>query len=260
MKRAIKMAVLLISVTAFAQVHSACADELKYDAIYRVAHSQQPDVAQAIARIYVKQSGLTQIRAALAARGRAAKLGTSWNNGAPEWQAAETRMATIVEEVLTRRVENPQWFYEALSQELTQKFKAEEADEIATHLESEGGRLQAALIDYKVIGEMLMTQYTFTGRIRHDVPGTEKEMQRLQTLWWIQEPFKKRDFSEYPNAMRFAGGATGVKYVKLLVTQGVAALTSYIDQVAKETTQAVASSEADLALFVEQYRSRVNNN
>jgi hypothetical protein len=235
----------------------AMADALKDDAISRVAHSHHPDVAQAIARIYIKQTGLTRIRTALAAHGRAAGLGAGWNASAPEWQAAEAKMATLIDDALARGVEDPQWFFDALAEESARLLSAEEADEIATHFASDGGRMQSGLIDYKVVGEMLMTSYTFTNRIRHDVRGTEKEMSHLQELWWAQDPLKDRDFSKYPNAMHFAGGATGVKYVRMLVTQGVAALTSHINVVAEETTRSITKAEGDIDPFIAQYQARV---
>jgi hypothetical protein len=154
-------------------------------------------------------------------------------------------------------VEDPQWFFDALTQETARFLSAEEADEIATHFTTEGGREQSSLIDYKVVGEMLMTNYTFTNRIRQDVRGTEKEMAHLQELWWAQEPFKERDFSRYPNAMRFAGGATGVKYVKMLITQGVAALMSHINIVAEETVRSVDNSGSAIDPYIAQYQARV---
>jgi hypothetical protein len=241
---------------ALMPVQQSAADELKDDAVSRVAHSHHPDVAQAIARIYIKQTGLTRIRTALADHGRAAGLGKDWNASAPEWQDAESRLSTVIDDTLARRVEDPQWFYDALSRESSRIFNAEEADEVATHFASEGGRLQCELIDYKVVGEMLMTNYTFTNRIRQDVHGTEKEMAHLQELWWAQEPFKKRDFSQYPNAMHFAGGATGVKYVKMLVMQGVAALMTHINLVAGETTQSIAQAESEIDPFIARFQSR----
>jgi hypothetical protein len=48
---------------------------------------------------------------------------------------------------------------------------AEEADEIATHFATPIGREQRIVIEVKVIGELVLANYTFTDRISDRVPG-----------------------------------------------------------------------------------------
>jgi hypothetical protein len=251
---------ILLSTVLLLSTPIASADEakeLKMDAISRAVHSHEPDVPQAIARIYIKQSVLTKVQEAMAAYGREHKLGRDWNATAPEWRAAETQVIAAVEAQLNRRIDDPQWFFDVLTNAAMPMLKAEDADEVATHFATEGGQLQVRLIDYKVLGELVMTSYSFTNRIQYNVPATEADMLHLQDLWFAQEPFKKRDFSGYPNVMKFAGGATGLKYMKMLVTQGVPSITGYIDQVAREVAREASLGDEQIAMFAAQYRSRI---
>ena len=48
----------------------------------------------------------------------------------------------------------------------------------------------------------------------HRRRGSEREVLALQTVWWEREPFAQKDFTAYPDAMRFAAADPGVKYCR----------------------------------------------
>jgi hypothetical protein len=135
-----------------------------------------------------------------------------------------------------------------------------EADEIATHFSSDGGRQQRAVIELLLVGETLIANYTFTDRIRYGVKGSEHEMEQLQSVWWVTDHTKIYDFTPYPNAMRFATQDPGVKYSKMLAIQGIDALRQHYDAVVKEIASALRNAQAEIDPYIAQYRSRTGGN
>lgn len=232
------------------------ADHLKDQAVERLAASHDPTVAIAIGSLVVKQAGLDAIRTLLAQRGRDAGLGKEWNSSAPEWHAAEAALLSIVDERIATRIVDPAWFYQAWARQAAALLNAEEADEIAEHFATPGGKEQRVVIELLLVGEMVMTNYTFTGRIRHNVKGSESEMSRMQTVWWEREPFRRRDFSGDPGALRFAARPTGIRYAKMLAIQGVEAITAHIDAVVRETRMTLQQRQADADPMIAAFRNR----
>jgi hypothetical protein len=225
-------AALLALVLVLGEAGAAEEAQLKREAVERLAASHDPSIPIAVGRVYVKQSGLLQARALIAERGRAAGLGSAWNASVPEWQAAEAEQIALIDRVIAEQLEDPAWFRAAWGAAAAQVLSAEEADEIASHFASEGGRQQRAVLELLLVGETLVANYTFTNRIRYDVPGSEREMARLQDAWWVNDHRRVYDFTPYPNAMRFASQDPGVKYSKMLAIQGIDALNRHFDTVA----------------------------
>jgi len=248
-------AVLAVAMVA-ALPSTSKADALKDEAIARLAASHDPEIPIAIGRVVVKQAGMLAARELLAREGKQAGLGSGWNATAPEWQAAEQALAPIVEEVITRRLEQGDWLREGWARVAASALNAEEADEIATHFATEGGREQRVVVEMVIVGETVMANYTFTDRLDYRTKGTEREVAKLQETWWAREPLRVRDFSRYPGAMRFAGENPGVKYTKTLAIQGIEVITRRIDQAAAEASAAMAGSAALVAPYIEAYRAR----
>ncbi len=256
-------AVTALGAVAFA-VHApsalCAADALKDEAVARLAASHDPAIPIAIGRVYVKQAGLESARALLAERGKAAGLNAGWGPGAPEWQAAEVPLTGIIDGIIARQVDDPAWFREAWGREAARVLNAEEADEIATHFSSDGGRQQRAVIELLLVGETLIANYTFTDRIRYGVKGSEHEMEQLQSVWWVTDHTKIYDFTPYPNAMRFATQDPGVKYSKMLAIQGIDALRQHYDAVVKEIAGALRNAQSEIDPYIAQYRRRTGGN
>jgi hypothetical protein len=163
---------------------AAATDELKQEAIARLAASHDPAIPVAIGRVYVKQAGLLAAERLLAERGSAEKLGPQWGPQAPEWQAAETELAAVIDAVIARGIEDPAWLRKAWAATSARILDAEEADFIAQHFATQGGAQQRQVIEMLIVGETLMAYYTFTDRLHYNVRGSEREVVALQTVWW----------------------------------------------------------------------------
>jgi hypothetical protein len=245
---------LLIAI--WAGVGPASADPLKDDAIVRLAASHEPDVPLAVARLAAKQAGLSAVRKLLLARGRAAGLGRDWNAKAAEWQEAEARFLPGIDALIARRIEDPAWVQAIISEQAAKVLNAEEADEIATHFTTASGQEQRKVVEIKVLGELMLANYTFTDRIDDRVPGSESEYSRMQKVWWDREPFRSRNFDGDEGAARFGTRNPGVKYVKMLAFRGVEGMLAYIDAACVEVVKLVNQSASDADPFIETYRKR----
>jgi len=237
----------------------AAADALKDEAIARLAASHEPDVPLAVGRLAVKQAGLGAARTLLAQRGRDAGLGRGWNAAALEWNEAEAHFSRIVDGVIARGIEDPEWLRAIWTDQAARVLNAEEADEIATHFATLNGREQRIVVEVKVVGELLLASYTFTERISDRVPGSERDFASMQTVWAEREPFRVRNFEGDAGAARFGSRNPGVKYVRMLAIQGVDAMLGHINAVCAEAVRAVSDAAAQAAPFLETYRLRTAN-
>lgn len=248
-------AIFLVAASA-AFAWPAAADDLKDQAVARLAASHDPEIPVAIGRIVVKQAGLKAIRQRLADQGRRNSLGKGWNMGTPEWQAAEQAITAAIDDVVASRLEQGTWMQDGWAGVASAALQAEEADEIGTHFSTAGGREQRIVVELLIVGETVLANYTFTDRLDYQAKGTEADVARLQEIWWSREPFRVRDFSAYPGAIRFAGENPGVKYTKALAIQGIEVVTRRIDAAAAEA--ATLAKAMDLDPFIEAYRQRTS--
>ena len=246
------VAALLAAVDA-----AAATDALKQEAIARLAASHDLAIPVAIGRVYVKQVGLLAVQSLLAERGAAEGLGPQWTAQQPEWRAAEAELTGVIDEVIARGIEDPAWLRAAWGSASANVLNAEEADFIAQHFATEGGAMQRQAIEMLIVGETLMAYYTFTDRLHYDVRGSEREVVALQTVWWEREPFKLKDFTPYPDAMRFAGTDPGVKYCKMLAIQGIETINAHYAEVAGEMATAVRAQADKIEPHLARFRSRI---
>lgn len=234
-------------------------DALKDDAIARLAASHDPDVPVSVGRLAVRQAGIVATRNLLARRGKEAGLDQSWNAGALEWREAEAQFRLLIDDVIARSIEDDAWLTAIWGNEAARILGAEEADEIATHFTTRVGREQREVIEIKVVGELMLGSYTFTDRIRNTVGGAETEFSQMQQVWADREPFRPRNFDGDPGGARFASRNPGVKYVKMLATQGVDAMLKHVDAVCAEAVRTVTAASAQADPFIESYRMRTAN-
>ena len=249
----------VVLAAVLAAIGPAAADALKDDAIARLAASHEPDVPVAVGRLAVKQAGLGAVRTLLARRGADAGLGRGWNAAAPEWQEAEAHFNGIVDGIIARRIEDGDWVRAIWNEQAARVLNAEEADEIATHFATPNGREQRIVVEVKVVGELLLANYTFTERISDRVPGSEREFSSMQTVWAEREPFRVRNFEGDAGAARFGTRNPGLKYVRMLAIQGVDAMLGHINAVCVEAVRAVSDAAAQADPFIETYRRRTAN-
>jgi hypothetical protein len=219
-------------------------EALKQDAVSRLIDSHDATLSQKIGRVYVKQAALKAARDLLAERGQAAGLHKeAWNLASPQWQGAEREVMAGVDALIQRKVASGAWVQEAWSELASRTLNGEEADEIAVHFQSEGGRLQRRVIEW-FVGELTLQTYTFTDRLRYGVLGSEQEMRDLQIATYERQFRGVQDFTSYPNAVRFASTDPGVKYFKMMVMQGVHAVHVHLEAVADEARAAIRSRAA----------------
>lgn len=229
---------------------------LKAAAVSRLSHSLDPALPIAVGKAVVRQAALLRARELLARYGSSAGLGTGWNPTAPEWRQAESALMQDAVELIDARIERPEWFYAVLRREIDRILDGEEADYIATHFTTDAGNEQRILLEMRLVGEVLMANYTFTNRIDYNVPGLEDDLEQLSAAYWELEPFRKRDFMNDPQAIRFAGQSAGLKYTRMLAISGIEGFIRHIDSIAAEAVQSVERSEGVIGKYIEDYRQR----
>jgi hypothetical protein len=234
----------------------AATDELKQGAIARLAASHDPAIPIAIGRAYVKQAGLLAVQRLLDERGRVEHLGSSWGPQAPEWQAAQAELAPILDDIIANGIDNPAWLREGWAAASARVLNAEEADYIAQHFATTAGARQRQVIEMLIVGETLMAYYTFTDRLRYDVPGAQRELEQLQSVWWEREPFKLQDFTDDRESMRFAASDAGVKYCRMLAIQGIEAINAHYATVVKQTEAALHAQQRKVDPHIEAFLAR----
>lgn len=248
-------AVFLVSVAAADDAVDAA---LKRDAVERVSSAHDTALSIDIGRVYVKQAALQEARELLYRKGRDASLQyAAWNLGTPEWQQAERALVEGTDERIRIEVADPAWLEQAWTGLIAETLNGEEADEIAVHFRTEGGGLQRRVIEWYV-GELTLQYYTFTDRLKYGVPGSEQEMLDLHnTTVEIRNHFEPiYDLTEYPDAMRFASRDPGVKYMKMMVMQGVNVIHTHLETVADAARATIRSRAALADPFVAQVRAR----
>jgi len=229
---------------------------LKSAAVSRLARSLDPALPIAVGKAVVRQAALLRARELLASYGDSAGLGEGWNPTAPEWQQAESALMEDAVALIDNQIEPPEWFYEVLQREIDRTLNGEEADYIATHFKTDAGNEQRILLEMRLVGEVLMANYTFTNRIDYNVPGLEDDLEQLSASYWELEPFRKRDFMNDPQAIRFAGQSAGLKYTRMLAISGIEGFIQHIDSVAVEAVRSVDRSQGVIGKYIEQYLQR----
>jgi len=229
---------------------------LKSAAVSRLARSLDPALPIAVGKAVVRQAALLRARELLAEHGAHAGLDNGWNPTAPEWQQAESTLMQDAVALIGNQIETPEWFYAVLRREIDRTLDGEEADYIATHFTTEVGKEQRILLEMRLVGEVLMANYTFTNRIDYNVPGLEDDLEQLSADYWKLEPFRTRDFMNDPQAIRFAGQSAGLKYTRMLAISGIEGFIQHIDSVAVEAVRSVDRSEHVIGRYIEAYRQR----
>jgi hypothetical protein len=206
------------------------------DAVERVVESHDYTLLVGGAKLMIKQAAIRSARKLLAEWGRAARLGGEWWDDAPEYRAAKAELLGQAGAVISQRVASGAWAKEAWSEYTAREFNGEEADVIASHFQTEGGRKQRMLMDW-YLGELVLFNYTFTDRFEYELKDAEAELLALQKQAQTRIPREDVEFtSRYPDAFRFIacspGGnfCPGVKYWKMLAIPLMGELLRYIDR------------------------------
>jgi len=206
------------------------------DAVERVVKSHDHTLLIGGAKLMIKQAAVRSARKLLAEWGRAAGLGGEWWDDAPEYRAAKAELLGLADATIAQQVTPGVWVSEAWSQYTAQAFSGEEADVIATHFQTEGGRKQRMLMDW-YLGEFVLFNYTFTDRFDYELKDAEAELMALQKQAQSRIPREDVEFtSRYPDAFRFIACSPdgsfcpGLKYWKMLAIPLMGELLRYIDR------------------------------
>lgn len=194
-------------------------DDLKADAVKRLVEAHDPAIFVATGALYLKQEA---IRAA---------------HGKP----LDPAVVTEVDRLIDSAVRDTLWFQAGWRTIVDRYFSAEEADEIAAHFGTQGGGLQRRVIEL-ALGEVLLSNYTFTDRIDYRLAASEGELKTMQKVVNDRQFSGIQDFSAYPDAVKFASGGPGVKYMKMVMIQGVEIITTHFEAVARQIRSVVAAA------------------
>src|SRR5262249_33301803 len=213
---ALMPAACAVEQTAGANDYQAEQERNKKDAVERVVDSHDFTLVLGVGRFYLKQCAIKSARRLLVQWGHEAALPPGWNLDAPQWQQAEAILLRRAAALQAERFDHRAWISETWSQYVSAKFSGEQADVIATHFQTEGGRLQRQLLDW-YMGETMLFNYGFTDRLDSTLRGSEAELLELQRATHARLPVEDIYFSsKYPDAFNFVAKGTGFEYAKML--------------------------------------------
>lgn len=214
----------------------------KSDTLEHLVHAHDPSVFVTTGALYLKQEA---IRAAGS-------------------KGLSTTASAEVDRIIDTNVRDPAWFYAGMTNAVGPTLSEEDAQAILAHFSTEVGRIQRRAIELSV-GEVLTSIYTFTDRIDYRIKASAREMEDLQRAVGPmrgtcacptpreREEMQRvsdgkpivdaRDLSNDPEAVKFAVGGAGARYMKILSSRGVAAMTDHFEAVARQV-RSVAVKDA----------------
>ena len=232
------------------------------DAIERVVESHDHTLLIGGAKLMIKQAAIRSARKLLAEWGREAGLGREWWDDAPEYRAAKTELLGLADATIAQRVAPGLWIKEAWSEYMAREFSAEEADVIANHFQTEGGRKQRMLMDW-YLGEFVLFNYTFTDRFEYELKESEAELFALQKQAQRRIPREDVEFtSRYPDAFRFIACSPdgrfcpGVKYWKMLAIPLMGELLRYIDRTSADIEAQMRARKPQVEVQIAALKAR----
>jgi hypothetical protein len=235
------------------------------EAVGRVVESHDHTLLVGGAKLMIKQSAVRSARRLLLEWGRDAGLGGEWWDDAPEYRAAKAELLGIADAAIAQRVQSGVWVREAWSEYTAREFSGEEADVIANHFQTEGGRNQRMLMDW-YLGEFVLFNYTFTDRFDYELKEAEEELLALQKQAQSRIPREDVEFSSrYPDAFRFiacspdGGYCPGVKYWKMLAIPLLGELLRYMDRTSADIEAQMRSRKPYVERQIEAFKARRAN-
>ena len=230
-------------------------EQNKKDAVDRVVDSHDFTLVLGVGRFYLKQSAIKGARRLLTQWGREAGAGPSWNFDAPQWQRAEALLLRYASALQARRFDHTAWIGETWYEYVSHTFDGEQADVIASHFQTEGGRLQRQLLDW-YMGETMLFNYSFTDRLDSTLRGSEAELLELQTAAQPRIPVGDIFFaSKYPDAFNFVANGPGFEYAKMLSLPLAGALIRHIDQLARDVDADLAGRRDEVRPFIDAFKA-----
>ena len=259
---------LAVGALLFLGTHAARAGEPESEdegnrkaAVSRVAGVHDLSMIVGTGNLVLKQAGIRTARNLLTAWGREAGLDKTWKEGVPEWDAAEATLLTGTDDIIRKRFGGGFQVRNIWSEITASNMDGEEADVVANHFESDGGREQLSMMDW-FLSETVLFTYTYSERFKYDLKGAEREQKELQNIMQPKIPKKDNqiDFStRNPEAFRFVACSPqspycpGVKYAKILAGKVVGGIVTYIDGIMAEIENGVRAKRPLVQPVIDAY-------
>ena len=231
------------------------------EAIERVVESHDTTLLIGAGKLMIKQSAVRSARSLLREWGHDSGLGGEWWDDAPQYRAAKAELLKIADTSIQRRYASGAWLKEAWSEYTTRELNGEEADVIANHFQTEGGRKVRMLMDW-YLGEMVMFNYTFTDRFEYELQDAEQELKALQEQAHKRLPVEDIEFtSRYPESFQFLACSSqsrycpGVKYWKMLIYPLVGEIIRYIDSVSAGIEAQMRGQRPAIQRYIDAFKA-----
>ncbi|MBX9965543.1 MAG: hypothetical protein K2Y35_20970 [Burkholderiales bacterium] len=234
----------------------------KREAVERVANAHTQELVTGAANLIIKQASIRVARALLAQWGKEASLGPTWKEGGDHWRKAETLLLEETVEPM-KNVATGTWVKDIWVDYVGKTFGGEEADVIATHLESSSGQAQVKMMDW-FMGETTLFNYTYTGRFQYELKGAEAELKALQKIAVPRIPEKDNEIgftTKNRDAWQFVACSPqnptcmGPRYAKLLGGALQGGLIRHIDKVTADIQEKMKGRRADVQPIMEEFRA-----
>lgn len=258
---------LLLGVaSAIAYDDKAELETLKREAAERVARAHNGDLVVGAANLIIKQASIRLARGLLAQWGKEAELGQGWTEAAPQWREAEALLLQETVEPM-QQVSKGEWVKTIWTDYVATSFGGEEADVIATHLETQSGQAQVAMMDW-FMGETTLFNYTYTGRFQYDLKGAEAELKALQNIANPRVPEKDNEIgftTKNRDAWQFVACSPqnptcmGPRYAKLLGGALQGGLIRHIDSVNKVIDERMKAKRDAVQPLLDAFRAASAN-
>jgi hypothetical protein len=210
--------------------------------------------AIAVGQVYLKQEALFAARELLARLGKEQNLGPDWNPSNPQWQRAEQELVAPLMQNYGKRFADlgwltPQWV--ALN---SKEFAPQDVDALLAHFATDVGKKQIQIVDHTV-SVYVMGAYSFTGKLKENVPGVEQEMRHMQALYHDEDRDMRFNVRDNPEGQAFAVSPLGRKYFVSVIQKVTGMITREIDITALRLRDVVSSEGARVVRpIVEEFR------
>jgi len=232
------------------------------EAIERLVDSHDTMLVLGGGKLMIKQAAIRSARKLLGQWGREAGLGGDWWDDAPEYRAAKAQLLALADEIIERRYASGVWLKQAWTEYTARELDGEQADVIASHFQTEGGRKMRMLMDW-YMGEMVLFNYTFTDRFEYELRDAERELRALQQEAQKRIPIEDVEFtSRYPESFQFIACSPdsrycpSIKYWKMLIYPLMGEIIRYIDSVSSDIEARMLTRRAEVQPLIESFKAR----
>lgn len=238
-------AALFFSAVSFAAEPTKIADLVKHHEL---------KTAIAVGQVYLKQEALFAARELLARMGKEQNLGADWNSTNPHWQRAEQELVAPLMQDYGQRFADlgwltPQWI--ALN---TKEFAQGDVEALLAHFATDVGKKQIQIVDHTV-SVYVMGAYSFTGKLKENVPGVEQEMRHMQALYADEDRDMRFNVRDNPDGQAFAVSPLGRKYFVSVIQKVTGMITREIDVTVLRLRDVVSGEGTRVVRpIVEEYR------